>query len=76
MINMIYHKGIWQLPVLTLEKGLPLQHQCRNEWHSRQQPMPSSPGPDNGNRASQRIYDASRYGASDRRQPMHHATPT
>eukprot|EP00961_Rhodomonas_salina_P153259 2063457-Rhodomonas_salina.1 len=57
-------------------QGLQLKHQCRNELHSRQQPVLSSPGPGNRHQASQRIYDASGYGASDRRQPMHHATPT
>eukprot|EP00961_Rhodomonas_salina_P085948 1154783-Rhodomonas_salina.1 len=63
----------------TAPQGLQLKHQCRNEQHSRQQPVPSSPGPGNGHRsrrASQRIYDASGHGACDRRQPTHHATPT
>eukprot|EP00961_Rhodomonas_salina_P099179 1333958-Rhodomonas_salina.1 len=57
-------------------QGLLLKHQCRNERHFRQQPVPCSPGPGDGHQASQRIYDASGHGASDRRQPMHHATAT
>eukprot|EP00961_Rhodomonas_salina_P105096 1415425-Rhodomonas_salina.1 len=57
-------------------QGLQLKHQCRNEWHSRKQPVQSSPGPGNGHRASQGIYNTRGYGASDRRQPTHHATPT
>eukprot|EP00961_Rhodomonas_salina_P270104 3649170-Rhodomonas_salina.1 len=57
-------------------QGLQLKHQHRNELHPPQQPVPSSPGPGNGHQASQRIYYTSGHGVSDRRQSMHHATPT
>eukprot|EP00961_Rhodomonas_salina_P024719 332870-Rhodomonas_salina.1 len=43
MINMIYHKGIWWLPVLTLEKACALHHKVyRSSINAEMSGIPES----------------------------------